>query len=45
MIVWRTNAVKMFGRAKVDGKLACEAMISCRLVDMPGSENGEQPAE
>jgi 3-hydroxyacyl-[acyl-carrier-protein] dehydratase len=45
VVVWRTHAVKMFGQAKVDGKLACEAMISCRLVDMPGSKNGEQPAE
>jgi 3-hydroxyacyl-[acyl-carrier-protein] dehydratase len=45
VVVWRTNAVKMLGRAQVDGKLACEAMISCRLVDLPGSENGEQPGE
>jgi len=45
VIVWRTNAVKMLGRAQVDGKPACEAVISCRLVGRPGSENGEQPAE
>ena len=45
VIVWRTHAVKMLGRAQVDGKLACEAVISCRLVDMPSSENGEQPTE
>lgn len=45
VIVWRTHAVKMFGKAQVDGKLACEAMISCRLVDMPASDNGERPAE
>ena len=44
-IVWRANAAKMRGRAQVDGKLACEAVVSCRLVDMPGSKNGEQPAE
>jgi 3-hydroxyacyl-[acyl-carrier-protein] dehydratase len=45
VVVWRTNAVKMLGRAQVDGKLACEAVISCRLVDMPGSGSGERPVE
>jgi len=45
VIVWRTSAVKMQGKAQVDGKLACEAVISCRLVDLPGSENGERAAE
>lgn len=43
VVVWRTTAVKMLGKAHVDGKLACEAVISCRLVDLPGSENGELP--
>lgn len=33
VIVWRTTAVKMQGTAYVDGKLACEAVISCALVD------------
>lgn len=32
VIVWRTTAVKMEGKAYVDGKLACEATISCQLV-------------
>src|SRR3954468_14597578 len=32
VIVWRSNAVKMQGKAFVDGKLACEAVISCALV-------------
>ena len=45
VIIWRSRAVKMLGRALVDGKLACEATISCRLVDMPGSANQEPPAE
>jgi len=36
VIVWRGNAVKMQGKATVDGKVACEATISCCLVDMPG---------
>jgi hypothetical protein len=35
----------MQGRAYVDGKLACEAVISCRLVDLPASVNGERAAE
>jgi 3-hydroxyacyl-[acyl-carrier-protein] dehydratase len=44
VIVWRGNAGKMEGKALVDGKLACEAVISCRIIDMPGRENGEPPA-
>lgn len=33
VIVWRTSAVKMQGRAFVDGKLACEAIVTCQLVN------------
>src|SRR5437879_13357646 len=33
VIVWRSNAVKMQGKAFVDSKLACEAVISCALVN------------
>lgn len=32
VIIWRTNAVKMQGKAFVDGKLACEAIVTCQLV-------------
>jgi len=32
VIVWRSTAVKFHGTATVDGKLACEATISCALV-------------
>jgi 3-hydroxyacyl-[acyl-carrier-protein] dehydratase len=32
VIVWRSTAVKMQGTATVEGKLACEAVISCVLV-------------
>ncbi len=32
VIVWRSNAVKMEGKATVDGKLACEAIVTCQLV-------------
>lgn len=33
VIVWRSNAVKLKGMAYVDSKLACEAVISCALVN------------
>lgn len=33
VIVWRSNAVKMEGHAFVDGKLACEAIVTCQLVN------------
>ena len=33
VIVWRSNAVKMEGHAFVDGKLACEALVTCQLVN------------
>ncbi len=32
VIVWRSNAVKMEGKAYVGDKLACEATVSCQLV-------------
>lgn len=41
VIVWRINAVKMQGKAFVDGKLACEAIVTCRLVDTSGGEAAE----
>jgi len=34
VIVWRTLAVKMEGKITVDGKLVCEATVTCRLVDL-----------
>jgi 3-hydroxyacyl-[acyl-carrier-protein] dehydratase len=43
VIVWRGNAGKVQGKAMVDGKLACEAMVSCRVVDIPGAGNAEPP--
>jgi 3-hydroxyacyl-[acyl-carrier-protein] dehydratase len=35
VLAWRTNAVKMQGHAYVDGKLACEAIVTCQLVSRP----------
>jgi 3-hydroxyacyl-[acyl-carrier-protein] dehydratase len=34
VIVWRTLAVKMQGKITVDGKLVCEATVTCQLVDL-----------
>jgi 3-hydroxyacyl-[acyl-carrier-protein] dehydratase len=33
VIVWRSTAVKMQGRAFVDGKVACEATVTCQVVN------------
>jgi len=35
VLAWRTNAVKMQGNVFVDGKLACEATVTCQLVNRP----------
>jgi len=32
VLAWRGNAVRMEGEILVGGKLACEAVVSCRLV-------------
>jgi 3-hydroxyacyl-[acyl-carrier-protein] dehydratase len=46
VLVWRGGtAGKMQGKAFVDGKLACEAVISCRLLDRhPKSECATESA-
>jgi len=33
VLVWRGSAGRMQGKAYLDGKLACEAVITCRLLD------------
>jgi 3-hydroxyacyl-[acyl-carrier-protein] dehydratase len=35
VLAWRTTAVKMQGHVWVEGKLACEATVTCRLVSRP----------
>jgi len=35
VLQWRSRAVKMQGKAFVDGKLTCEAVIMCQLVPRP----------
>jgi 3-hydroxyacyl-[acyl-carrier-protein] dehydratase len=43
VLAWRSNAAKMEGRATVDGKLACEATITCQVVDRPAPQTTDQP--
>ena len=33
VLVWRGTAGRMQGKAYIDGKVACEAVITCRLLD------------
>jgi 3-hydroxyacyl-[acyl-carrier-protein] dehydratase len=35
VLAWRTTAVRMEGKAYVGEKLACEAVVTCVLVDRP----------
>jgi len=35
VLAWRTTAVRMGGKAFVGDKLACEAIVTCVLVDRP----------
>jgi 3-hydroxyacyl-[acyl-carrier-protein] dehydratase len=32
VLQWKTRAVRLEGRATVDGKLACEGTVMCQLV-------------
>jgi 3-hydroxyacyl-[acyl-carrier-protein] dehydratase len=43
VLLWRSRGVKMQGKAFIDGKLACEAIIMCQLV--PRQRNAEASAE
>jgi 3-hydroxyacyl-[acyl-carrier-protein] dehydratase len=42
---WRTLAVKMEGKVTVDGKLVCEATVTCQLVDLKKAERAAAAAE
>lgn len=37
VLAWRTTAVRMEGKAYVDDKLACEAIVTCQLVRRPAA--------
>src|SRR5512146_2352909 len=39
VLAWRRTAVRMGGKAFVNGKLVCEATISCQLVGRSRSQN------
>jgi 3-hydroxyacyl-[acyl-carrier-protein] dehydratase len=42
---WRASAVRMLGRATVEGKVACEATVTCMLVPRGGKPAPPAPAE
>jgi 3-hydroxyacyl-[acyl-carrier-protein] dehydratase len=45
VINWRSRAVKMRGVATVDGKIACEATVTCQIVPRPGAAKPAPAAE
>ena len=47
VLAWRMTAVRMQGKAYVGDKLACEATVSCQLVDRRRAQPapGSEPAE
>ena len=45
VLAWRRTAVRMGGKAFVDGKRVCEATISCQLVGRSRGESTSEPAE
>ena len=44
VLAWRATAVRMRGTAYVGDKLACEAVVSCALVDRPASPTPGAPS-
>ncbi len=45
VLAWRTTAVRMQGEARVDGKLAAEAVVTCQLVGRSRNSNNQPAAE
>ena len=45
VIVWRRIAVKMEGTVRVDGKVVCQATVTCQLVSLNKPEPAETAAE
>jgi 3-hydroxyacyl-[acyl-carrier-protein] dehydratase len=45
VLSFRTRAGKMEGKAYVDGKLACEATLTCMIVPRTQQAQGDKPAE
>jgi 3-hydroxyacyl-[acyl-carrier-protein] dehydratase len=44
VLVWRGNAGRMLGKAYIGDKVACEAVITCRLLDRRGKKAEAAPA-
>jgi 3-hydroxyacyl-[acyl-carrier-protein] dehydratase len=44
VLVWRGNAGRMLGKAYVGEKVACEAVITCRLIDKRGKKAEAAPS-
>ncbi|MBB5058587.1 3-hydroxyacyl-[acyl-carrier-protein] dehydratase [Granulicella aggregans] len=42
---WRKTAVKMLGIATVEGKVACEATVTCMVVPRPAKEAAKEVAK
>ena len=45
VVAWRRTMVRMRGTAYVDGKRACEAIVSCALTDRAPKSESAKPAE
>lgn len=41
---WRTRMVKMAGVITVDGKVVCDATVTCALTDRPAKQAAAEPA-
>ena len=45
VLAFRQTAGRLQGKAYVDGKLACEAVVTCRLLQRPGSQTSKAGPE
>ncbi|HET9400269.1 MAG TPA: 3-hydroxyacyl-ACP dehydratase FabZ [Candidatus Acidoferrales bacterium] len=42
LVVWRGDFCKLQGEARVNGELACEATLMCKMVDREPSQNAQR---
>jgi len=45
VLSWRGDFCKLEGRATVDGKLAAEATLMCKMVDRDAVAKAQEPAK
>lgn len=45
VLAFRQTAGRLQGKAYVDGKLACEAVVTCRLLQRPKAQSAEPASE